>query len=75
MSALRRRIIRPNSVSDSLGRRLTRLRGHLQKEERLLANWLVRMKRAFHGFEKHQLRVNRMQREIRELETVNVTAN
>jgi|GEM_PF-2609154 len=60
----RRRIIRPVVAPPPSSQRLTRLRVKLAREQRLLAGWMVRLKRSFHGFDKYQRRVTRLQREI-----------
>ena len=69
MTTPRRRIVRPVAAPHPVSRRLTKLRTRLEREQRLLANWLVRMKRSFNGFDKYQRRVARLEREIRTLET------
>ena len=66
MTTVRRRVIRPLPLPPSL--RLPRLRARLDEEQQGLARWMSKLKRAFHSFEKHQLRVSRLEREIRQLE-------
>ncbi len=69
MTASRRRVIRPpSSVPTVMSFRLPRLRSQLQREQQSLTNWTAKLKRAFHSFEKHQLRIARLQRQIRQLE-------
>jgi hypothetical protein len=69
MTTLRRRVIRPVSTPVPHARRVLKLRTRLENEQRLLANWLVRLKRSIHGFDKYQRRVSWLEREIRTLET------
>ena len=64
----RRSVIRPATRPTSNARRLSKLHSRLMSEQQSLDRWLVRLKRAFHSFEKHQQRVARVQREIRALE-------
>ena len=66
MTTVRRRVIRPLPLPPSL--RLPRLRARLDEEQQGLARWMAKLKRAFHSFEKHQLRVSRLEREIRKIE-------
>ena len=69
MTACRRLVIRPPSpVPTVMSVRLPRLRSQLQREQQSLTNWTAKLKRAFHSFEKHQLRIARLQRQIRQLE-------
>ena len=69
MTASRRRVIRPPSpVPTVTSVRLPRLRSQLQREQESLTNWTAKLKRAFLSFEKHQLRIARLQRQIREME-------
>lgn len=72
MTTPRRRIIRPVAAPPPVSQRLTRLRTKLAREQRLLAGWLVRMKRSFNGFDKYQRRVTRLEREIGTLEQPHV---
>ena len=70
MTPLRRHVIRPSvPVPAAESARLLRLRSQLEREQQTLANWTAKLKRAFHSFEKHQQRVTRLQRRIRDLET------
>ena len=69
MTASRRRVIRPpKPVAAAASVRLPRLRSQLEREQQSLAKWTIKLKRAFHSFEKHQLRITRLQRKIRDLE-------
>ncbi len=68
MTILRRRIIRPIRSPAPATRRLSQLRSRLEREQRLLAAWMLRLKRAFHGFEKYQRRTARLERAIHTLE-------
>jgi hypothetical protein len=69
MTASRRHVIRPNDVvRTSATVRLPRLRSQLEREQQSLTSWTTKLKRAFHSFEKHQQRVARLQRQIRQLE-------
>ena len=69
MAAPRQRVIRPPSpVPTVTSVRLPRLQSQLEQEQQSLSNWTAKLKRAFHSFEKHQLRIVRLQRRIRELE-------
>lgn len=70
MSTTRRRhVIRPATPPPSAASpRLPRLRARLNEEQQGSARWMTRLKRAFHSFEKHQLRVSRLERQIRQLE-------
>ncbi len=45
----------------------------LEREQQLLAGWMVRLKRSINAYLKHQGRVSRCEREIRQLETRNGT--
>jgi hypothetical protein len=65
MTAPRRRIIRPTSPAPVLSQPLLRLRDQLAKEQESLVSWTRKLKRAFHSFEKHQIRIARLQRRIR----------
>lgn len=69
MTASRRRVIRPPSqVPAATSVRLPRLRSQLEREQQSLTSWTTKLKRAFHNFEKHQQRVARLQRQIRQME-------
>jgi hypothetical protein len=69
MTASRRRAIRPTDpVRTTTTVRLPRLRSQLEREQQSLTSWTTKLKRAFHSFEKHQQRVARLQRQIRQLE-------
>lgn len=68
MSAPRRHVIRPTTTPRPTSLRLSKLRSKLDREQRSLQRWLLRLKRSFHGFEKYQLRVSRLEREIHSLE-------
>ena len=68
MSAPRRRVIRPATSPRPTTIRLSKLRSKLDREQRSLQRWLLRLKCSFHGFEKYQLRVSRLEREIHSLE-------
>ncbi len=69
MTISRRRIIRPVRPSAPSTRRLSQLRSRLEREQRLLATWMIRLKRAFHSFEKYQRSTSRLERAIHTLET------
>ena len=66
----RRRIIRPASppASPPVDRHAQKLRARLEKERAMLARRVVKLKRAFHAFEKSQQTVLRLERKINELE-------
>ena len=68
MTTVRRRhVIRPQPPApSSASARLTRLRTRLDQEQQALARWMVKLMRSFHSFEKHQLRVARLERQIRQ---------
>lgn len=68
MSTPRRRVIRLPASSRTITPRLLKLRSKLDREQRSLQRWLIRLKRSFHSFEKIQLRVTRLEREIHSLE-------
>ena len=69
MTTVRRRVIRPQPPPPSVASlRLPRLRARLDEEQQGLARWMAKLKRAFHSFEKHQLRTARLERQIRQLE-------
>ena len=69
MTTVRRRVIRPLPLPPSVASlRLPRLRARLDEEQQGLARWMAKLKRAFHSFEKHQLRAARLERQIRQLE-------
>lgn len=75
MTSPRRRVIRPASTPTPSLRRVQKLRTRLANEQRLLASWLVRLKRSIHGFDKYQHRVSRLERELRTLETPHAAHN
>lgn len=63
----RRRVLRPTtSAPTSALMRLSRWRGRLAEEQQALSRWMAKLKRAFHSLEKHQLRVARLERQIRQ---------
>ena len=66
----RRRIIRPAShpPSPQADRHAQKLRARLEKERAMLARRVVKLKRAFHAFEKSHRAVVRLERKINELE-------
>lgn len=65
----RRHVLRPaTSVPTAALVRLSRWRDRLAEEQRALSRWMARLKRAFHSLEKHQLRVARLERQIRQVE-------
>lgn len=68
----RRRIIRPSAPLPAVSRRAVKLRTKLEREQRLLAGWLIRLKRSFTSFDKYQRRVARLEREIGILEQPHV---
>ncbi len=68
MSTPRRCVIRPAASSRIVTPHLLKLRSRLDREQRSLLRWLTRLKRSFHSFEKIQLRVTRLEREIHSLE-------
>lgn len=68
MSTPRRRVIRPPALFRITTPRLLKLRSKLDREQRSLQRWLIRLKGSFHSFEKIQLRVTRLEREIHSLE-------
>ena len=69
MTTVRRRVIRPLPLPPSAASlRLPRWRARLDEEQQGLARWMAKLKRSFHSFEKHQLRVSRLEREIRKIE-------
>lgn len=68
MTTPRRRVIRPTLSTAPNSRRLSQLRTRLEREQQLLSRWVARLKRSFHSFEKYQLRVSRLEREIHSLE-------
>ena len=69
MTTVRRRVIRPLPLPPSAASlRLPRLRARLDEEQQGLARWMAKLRRAFHSFEKHQLRTARLERQIRQLE-------
>lgn len=64
----RRSVVRPAPRAAATAHRLTKLRHKLSAEQESMDRWMVRLRRAFHSFEKHQQRVVRLQRDIRNLE-------
>ena len=65
----RRHVIRPATPAPTAASvRLSRWREQLGQEQLALSRWMAKMKRAFHSVEKHQLRVARFERQIRQLE-------
>jgi predicted nucleic acid-binding Zn-ribbon protein len=68
-STRRRRVLRPvASTSTVVSAQLSRWRGRLAEEQQALSRWMTRLKRAFHSLEKHQQRVARLERQIRQVE-------
>jgi hypothetical protein len=49
-------------------RQLARLRGRLEEQRQALARWMSRLRRAFHAVEKHQKCIQRLERQITQLE-------
>jgi hypothetical protein len=71
MSQPRRRILRPSIASADNGRRqalLSARRTKLQTEQRSLARWMSRLRRAFHAVERSQRKVTRLERDIARLQ-------
>jgi hypothetical protein len=68
MTIPRRRVIRPPASSRAVPPRLLKVRAKLDRECRSVQRWLLGLKRSFHRFEKYQLRVSRLEREIHSLE-------
>jgi len=69
MTTIRRRVIRPpTTATRSPSRRLPALRSKLEHEQEALARWMTRLRRAFHSFEKFQLKTARLEKQIRTLE-------
>jgi len=67
--ARRRHVLRPaTSAPTAASVRLSRWRGRLAEEQQALSRWMARLKRAFHSLEKHQQRVSRLERQIRQVE-------
>lgn len=65
----RRRVLRPaTSAPTAISAQLSRWRGRLAEEQVALSRWMAKLKRAFHSLEKHQQRVARLERQIRQLE-------
>ncbi len=63
----RRRVLRPATLAPTTASvRLSRWRGRLADEQQALSRWLAKLKRAFRSMEKHQLRVARLERQIRQ---------
>ena len=68
-TARRRHVLRPAiSVPAATAVRLSRWREQLGLEQQALSRWMAKLKRAFHSVEKHQQRVARLERQIRQLE-------
>lgn len=72
MNLPRRRIVRPQATPPVVSRRAVKLRTRLDREQRLLTGWMIRLKRAFHSFEKYQRRVAQLERAIRHQEQPHV---
>lgn len=73
MSNPRRRIVRVPAASPGRNgpqhpRQIQRLRGRLERVRQALARWLVRRKRAFNAFIKHQQSIARLERQLAKLE-------
>lgn len=72
MSSPRRRIVRstppPSTNGGAQQRQAERLRRRLQAEHRALARWLIRLKRAFNAFAKHQQTITRLERQLGKLQ-------
>jgi hypothetical protein len=72
MSSSRRRIIRfPGQPEHNRADRqcqIDKLRHKLDEQRRVLARWLIRLKRAFHAFEKHQQAIARLDRQLTKLQ-------
>ncbi len=67
--ARRRRVLRPvASTPTAASVRLSRWRERLAEEQQTLTRWMAKLKRAFHSLEKHQQRVARLERQIRQVE-------
>ena len=66
MTTPRRRIIRPEPTHDHrpTDRQLQKIRTRLDSERHALARWMSKLRRAFHGVEKIQQRINRLERQI-----------
>ncbi len=67
MAIARRRILRTRQPARN-GRQLDRLRDRLNQQRAALARWVIRLKRAFHAFEKHQQVIARVERQISKLQ-------
>jgi hypothetical protein len=71
MSTVRRRVLRPprgTAPDPQKQLQIEKRRTKLELERASLDRWMLRMKRAFHAFEKQQHRVSRLERQIRQLE-------
>ncbi len=65
----RRRVLRPAALTPTVvSAQLSRWRGRLADEQQALSRWMAKLKRAFHSLEKHQQRVARLERQIRQVE-------
>jgi lipid II:glycine glycyltransferase (peptidoglycan interpeptide bridge formation enzyme) len=70
MTTPRRRIIRPTVVLSNppSHEKISQVRSRLQKERGDFARWMSRLKRAFHVVEKTQQRINRLERQLTQME-------
>jgi hypothetical protein len=72
MAAPRRRLIRPATAPDPhrsrQQRRLQKLRDQIKREEAALARWRTRLKRAFNAVGKHLKCLNRLERQLAQME-------
>ena len=70
MTTTRRRIIRfPHQPArNGSQRQIDRLRAKLDEQRRALHRWLLRLKRAFHAFEKRQQAIARIERQLSKLQ-------
>jgi hypothetical protein len=69
VTTARRCVLRsaPTSMTDSrLQQRLAKVREQLSDERVSLARWMSRLRRAFHAIEKHQSRIGRLERRLRQ---------
>lgn len=65
----RRRVLRPAmSAPKAVSAQLSSWRARLAVEQQALSRWMTKLKRAFHSLEKHQQRVARLERQIRQME-------
>jgi hypothetical protein len=67
----RRRIVRPGPPSAPVGnmQRVQKFREELDRERGALNRWMARLRRACNALQKHQQRVARLERRIRQMET------